>query len=48
MCNEKTDLDNSDRDDNNPVDMTSDDWAEFYSKRRDFDDYLDNDHSMDN
>lgn len=42
----------TDRDDKNPVDMTAEEWAEFYGdcQRRtgmDFDEYLDHDHSMD-
>jgi hypothetical protein len=34
-----------DRDDNNLVDMTADDWSEFYARNREYD--MDHDHSMD-
>lgn len=41
-----------DLDQDNPVDMNADDWAEFYDDCEDrtgmsFEEYLDNDHSMD-
>ena len=36
-----------DRDQNNPVEMDLDRWAEFYAGLDDFEDYLDHDHSMD-
>lgn len=35
----------SDLDQNNPVEMDQDDWAEFYAKNPDYD--MDHDHSMD-
>lgn len=41
----------SDRDDSNPVDLTSDEWAELFADAgrlgEPFEDYLDHDHSMD-
>lgn len=38
--------DNSDRDDNNPVDLTADDWSEIYGEMDDPESFIDNDHSM--
>jgi len=36
-----------DRDPNNPVEMDGDDWMEVYRKMKDFEGFLDHDHSMD-
>jgi hypothetical protein len=50
--NEETDPLDDDRDQNNPNEMDAEDWHEFYGDtyRRtgmDYEEYLDNDHSMD-
>jgi hypothetical protein len=40
-------LDN-DLDPSNPVDLTTEEWAEFYQELGpDYEDYMDHDHSMD-
>jgi len=36
-----------DTDPNNPVDCDADTWAELYGEMDDFEEFLDNDHSMD-
>ena len=36
-----------DLDENNPIDLSSEEWAEIYGQMEDFEGYLDNDHSMD-
>lgn len=42
---DKDPLDDLDIDQNNPVDMSADDWLEFYATHPDYD--IDHDHSMD-
>jgi uncharacterized protein (DUF1499 family) len=37
----------SDRDDNNPVDVSADTWSEIFSKIDDFEFFLEHNHSMD-
>jgi hypothetical protein len=37
---------NDDRDEYNPVDMTAEEWADFYSDLPDFEDFIDHDMSM--
>jgi hypothetical protein len=45
---EPFDLLDDDRDQNNPNEMSAEDWDNYYSKLGpDFDEYLDHDHTMD-
>lgn len=46
MCQAIDPLDD-DLDQENPNEMDAEDWEEFYGTVEDFEDYLNNDHSMD-
>lgn len=38
----------SDRDDNNPVEQTAEQWSETYARMDDYEGFIEHDHSMDN